>query len=99
MKKKQKKTHKYKQIHNLCLKNTPFQITKNKTKKKKKKLIESIKDKTKPLKIKYINIPQGKHYKEEHQNSKSSKLLENSKKERGNSETLRIVALSGKIWW
>ena len=35
-KKKQKKTHKHKQIHNLSLKNILFQITKNPFKKKKK---------------------------------------------------------------
>ena len=51
------------------------------------------------MKIKYINILERKHSKEEHQNSKSSKLLENSKKEREKSETLRIVASSGRIWW
>ena len=52
---------------------------------------ESIKDQSNPLTIKYINKPQRKHCKEEHQNSKSSiKLPENSENDRGKCATPRI---------
>ena len=59
-----------------------------------------MKDHSKPLKIKYINKPQRKHCKEQHQNSKSSiKLPENSENDRGKSDTPRIVILRGRIRW
>ena len=52
---------------------------------------ESIKDQSNPLTIKYINKPQRKHCKEEHQNQKSSiKLPENSENDRGKCDTPRI---------
>ena len=60
----QTKKIKRKQIHNLSLKHTPFQITKTQI----KKLNQTYKRSNKPLKINYINKLGRKHYicKEEH---------------------------------